>query len=85
MVSAPEPRSAHEETPLTQHVGGLCFAIMMVEKTYRLGVCVGQVGNRDVRWFELADEGIRADVWRMMGRHVEVWSRDGIAHRVEMP
>lgn len=85
MVSAPESRSAIEETSLTQHVGGLCFAIMLIENSYQLGVCVGQVGARDVRWFRLVDEGIRADVWRMMGRHVEVWSRDGIAHRVEMP
>lgn len=85
MVSDSESRSAVEEAPLTQHVGGLCFAIMLVEAEYRLGISVGHVGARDVRWFSLTDEGIRADVWRMLGRHVEVWSRGGVVQRVEMP
>lgn len=85
MVSDSESRSAVEEAPLTQHVGGLCFSIMMVEAEYRLGISVGHVGDRDVRWFILTDEAIRADVWRMLGRHVEVWSRGGVVQRVEMP
>ena len=85
MVSSPESRSAVEEAPLTQHVGGLCFAVMMLDDGYQLGVSVGTKGDRDVRWFRLADDAMRAEVWRMMGRHVEVWARGGVVQRVEMP
>lgn len=84
MVPDPESRSAVKEAPITQHVGGLCFSIMMVEREYRLGISVGHVGTRDVRWFALNDEGIRADVWRMLGRHVEVWALNGVVQRVEL-
>jgi hypothetical protein len=85
MVSDSEPRSAVEEAPLTQHVGGLCFAVMLLDDGYHLGVSVGQTGDRDVRWFRLPDDAMRAAVWRMMGRLVEVWARGGIVQRVEMP
>lgn len=85
MVSSPESRSAVEEAPLTQHVGGLCFAVMMLDDGYQLGVSVGTKGDRDVRWFRLADDAMRAEVWRLMGRHVEVWARGGVVQRVEMP
>lgn len=85
MVSSPESRSAVEEAPLTQHVGGLCFAVMLLDDGYQLGVSVGTKGDRDVRWFRLGDDAIRAEVWRLMGRHVEVWARGGVVHRVEMP
>ena len=85
MVSSPESRSAVEEAPLTQHVGGLCFAVMLLDDGYQLGVSVGTKGDRDVRWFRLADDAMRAEVWRMMGMRVEVWARGGIVQRVEMP
>jgi hypothetical protein len=85
MVSDSEPRSTEQETPLTQHVGGLCFAVMLLDDGYQLGVSVGAKGDRDVRWFRLADDAMRAEVWRLMGRHVEVWARAGVAQRVEMP
>jgi len=85
MVSDSEPRSAVEEAPLTQHVGGLCFAVMLLDDGYQLGVSVGTKDDRDVRWFRLPDDAMRAEVWRMMGRHVEVWARGGIVQRVEMP
>ena len=85
MVSDTESRSAVEEAPLTQHVGGLCFAVMMLDDGYQLGVSVGTKGDRDVRWFSLPDDALRAEVWRMMGRHVEVWARGGVVQRVEMP
>jgi hypothetical protein len=86
----PEPESASrseavEEAPLTQHVGGLCLAVMLLDDGYQLGVSVGQTGARDVRWFRLADDAMRAEVWRMMGRHIEVWARGGIVQRAEMP
>jgi len=84
MVSDSKSRSAAEEAPLTQHVGGLCFAVMLLDDGYQLGVSVGQTGDRDVRWFRLADDALRAEVWRLMGRHVEVWSRGSIAQRVEL-
>lgn len=84
MVPDTESRSAVEETPLTQHVGGLCLAVMLLADGYQLGVSVGAKGARDVRWFRLADDAMRAEVWRMMGRHVEVWSRNGTVQRVEM-
>lgn len=84
MVSSPESRSAVEEAPLTQHVGGLCFAVMMLDDGYQLGVSVGTKGDRDVRWFRLADDAMRAEVWRLMGRHIEVWARGGIVQRVEL-
>jgi hypothetical protein len=85
MVLDSEPRSAEQEAPLTQHVGGLCFAVMLLDDGYQLGVSVGQTGDRDVRWFRLPDDALRAEVWRMMGRHVEVCARGGIVQRVEMP
>jgi hypothetical protein len=85
MVLDTESRSAEQEAPLTQHLGGLCLAVMLLADGYQLGVSVGTNGDRDVRWFRLADDSIRAEVWRMMGRHIEVWSRGGIVHRVEMP
>ena len=85
MVPDSESRSAEQEAPLTQHVGGLCFAVMMLSDGYQLGVSVGAKGERDVRWFRLADDAMRAEVWRMMGRHVEVWARGSVVHRVEMP
>jgi hypothetical protein len=85
MVSDSESRSAEQEAPLTQHVGGLCLAVMLLADGYQLGVSVGTKGDRDVRWFRLADDSIRAEVWRMMGRHVEVWARGGVVQRVEMP
>jgi hypothetical protein len=84
MVSSPESRSAIEEAPLTQHVGGLCFAVMMLDDGYQLGVSVGTKGDRDVRWFRLADDAMRAEVWRLMGRHIEVWARGGVVQRVEL-
>ena len=84
MVSSPESRSAIEEAPLTQHVGGLCFAVMMLDDGYQLGVSVGAKGDRDVRWFRLADDAMRAEVWRLMGRHIEVWARGGVVQRVEL-
>lgn len=84
MVSSPESRSAVEEAPLTQHVGGLCFAVMLLDDGYQLGVSVGAKGDRDVRWFRLADDAMRAEVWRMMGRHIEVWARGGVVQRVEL-
>ncbi len=84
MVSSPESRSAVEEAPLTQHVGGLCFAVMMLDDGYQLGVSVGTKGDRDVRWFRLADDAMRAEVWRLMGRHIEVWARGGVVQRVEL-
>jgi len=85
MVFDPEPRSADEEAPLTQHVGGLCFAVMMLSDGYQLGVSVDAKGERDVRWFRLADDAMRAEVWRMMGQYVEFWARGSVVHRVEMP
>ena len=85
MVFDSESRSTAEEAPLTQHVGGLCFAVMLLDDGYQLGVSVGTKGDRDVRWFRLADDAMRAEVWRLMGRHVEVWARGGIVQRVEMP
>jgi len=84
MVSDPESRSAAEEAPLTQHVAGLCLAVMLLDDGYQLGVSVGQTGDRDVRWFRLADDNIRAEVWRLLGHRVDVWSRGGIVQRVEL-
>jgi hypothetical protein len=84
MVSDSEPRGTAEEAPLTQHVGGLCFAVMLLADGYQLGVSVGQTGDRDVRWFRLADDNIRAEVWRLLGHRVDVWSRGGIVQRVEL-
>jgi len=85
MVSDPESRSAAEEAPLTQHVGGLCLAVMLLDTGYQLGVSVGQPSDRDVRWYRLADDAIRAEVWRMLGHRIEVWARGGTVQRVEMP
>ena len=83
--SVPAGRSeALEEAPLTQHVVGLCFGVMMLHDGYQLGVSVGAAGDRDVRWFALPDDALRADVWRMMGRRIEVWSRAGTVQRVEV-
>lgn len=73
-----------EEAPLTQHVVGLCFSVMMLSDGYRLGVSVGAAGDRDVRWFALPDDALRAEVWRLMGRRIEVWSRAGVVQRVEL-
>jgi hypothetical protein len=38
-----------------------------------------------VRWFVLADDAIRAEVWRMLGQHVKVYARGGVVQRIEMP
>jgi hypothetical protein len=84
MVSDSESRSAGEEAPLTQHVGGLCLAVMLLADGYQLGVSVGQTGARNVRWLRLADDAMRAEVWRMMGRNIEAWSRAGVVQRVEL-
>lgn len=85
----PEPESASrseaiEEAPLTQHVVGLCFSVMMLNDGYQLGVSVGAAGDRDVRWYALPDDALRAEVWRLMGRRVEVWARGGTVQRVEL-
>jgi len=85
MVSDTESRSAVEEAPLTQHVGGLCLAVMLLNDGYQLGVSVGAAGDRDVRWFGLPDDALRAEVWRLLGHRVEVWARGGVVQRVEMP
>ena len=69
---------------MTQHVGGLCLAVMLLDGGYEMAVSVGTVGARDVRWFRLADDAIRAEVWRTMGRHIEVWARGGVVQRVGM-
>lgn len=85
MVTEPVPAGrseAIEEAPLTQHVAGLCFAVMMLGDGYQLGVSVGAAGDRDVRWFGLPDDALRAEVWRLLGRRVEVWARGGIVQRV---
>lgn len=75
-----------EEGALTEWVGGLLFSVLLDDDgRYRLGLLIGHRGNRHVRWFVLADDGIRAEAWRMLGHHVEVWSRHDIAQRVEMP
>jgi hypothetical protein len=84
MVFDPESRSAAEEAPLTQHVAGLCLAVMLLDDGYQLGVSVGQTGDRDVRWFRLADDNIRAEVWRLLGHRVDVWSRGNVVQRVEL-
>jgi hypothetical protein len=57
---------------------------MMLHNGYQVGVSVGAVGDRDVRWFGLPDDALRAEVWRLMGRRVEVWSRGGTVQRVEL-
>jgi hypothetical protein len=83
--SVPAGRSeAPEEAPLTQHVVGLCFSVMMLSTGYQVGVSVGAAGDRDVRWFALPDDALRAEVWRLMGRRVDVWSRAGTVQRVEL-
>lgn len=83
--SVPASRSeAIEEAPLTQHVAGLCFSVMMLHDGYQLGVSVGAAGTRDVRWFALPDDALRAEVWRLMGRRIEVWSKGGAVQRVEL-
>ena len=83
--SVPAGRSeALEEAPLTQHVEGLCFSVMMLHDGYQVGVSVGDAGDRDVRWFALPDDALRAEVWRLMGRRVEVWARGGTVQRVEL-
>jgi len=87
MVPEPVPAGrgeALEEAPLTQHVTGLCFAVMMLHDGYQLGVSVGAAGDRDVRWFGLPDDALRAEVWRLLGRRVEVWARGGAVQRVEL-
>lgn len=87
MVTEPVPASrteAVEEAPLTERVEGLCFSVMMLDSGYQLGVSVGAAGDRDVRWFALPDDALRAEVWRLMGRRVEVWSRGGTVQRVEL-
>lgn len=85
----PEPESASrsealEEAPLTQHIEGLCFSVMMLHDGYQLGVSVGAAGDRDVRWFGLPDDALRAEVWRLLGHRVEVWARGGTVQRVEL-
>jgi hypothetical protein len=55
---------------------------MMLGDGYQLGVSVGAAGDRDVRWFGLPDDALRAEVWRLLGRRVEVWARGGIVQRV---
>ena len=87
MVTEPVPAGrseALEEAPLTQHVEGLCFSVMMLHDGYQLAVSVGAAGDRDVRWFALPDDALRAEVWRLMGRRVDVWSRAGTVQRVEL-
>lgn len=87
MVIEPVPAGrteALEEAPLTQHVAGLCFSVMMLHDGYQLGVSVGAAGDRDVRWFALPDDSLRAEVWRLLGRRVEVWARGGAVQRVEL-
>lgn len=87
MVTEPVPAGraeALEEASLTQHIVGLCFSVMMLSDGYQLGVSVGTAGNRDVRWFALPDDALRADVWRLMGRRIEVWSKGGAVQRVEV-
>ena len=32
----------------------------------------------------LPDDALRAEVWRLLGRRVEVWARGGIVQRVEL-
>lgn len=87
MVTEPESaRRTEEATPLTQqHVGGVCFAVMLLDGRYELGLLSGPPDARAVRWFTLADDSIRAEVWRMLGQHVEVWARGGVVQRCEMP
>lgn len=86
MVIEPEPsRRTEEEAPLTQHVGGICMAVMLLESRYELGILSGPPDARAVRWFILSDEAIRAEVWRMLGQHVEVWARGNVVQRIEMP
>jgi hypothetical protein len=58
---------------------------MLLDDGYEMAVSVGTVGARDVRWFRLADDGIRAEVWRLLGHRIEVWARGGVVQRVEMP
>ena len=87
MVTEPVPAGrteALEEASLTQHVEGLCFSVMMLHEGYQLGVSVGAAGDRDVRWYALPDDALRAEAWRLLGRRVEVWSRGGIVQRVEL-
>jgi hypothetical protein len=57
---------------------------MMLHAGYQLGVSVGAAGDRDVRWFALSDDALRAEVWRLLGRRVEVWERAGTVQRVEL-
>jgi hypothetical protein len=86
MVTEPESsRRAEAEAPLTQHVGGVCFAVMLLDQRYEVGLLDGPPSARSVRWFILADDAIRAEVWRMLGQHVEVYARGGVVQRVEMP
>jgi hypothetical protein len=85
MVTEPVPAGrseALEEAPLTQHFGGLCFAVMLLDDGYQLAVSVGAAGDRDVRWVGLPDDALRAEVWRLLGRRVEVWARGGTVQRV---
>jgi hypothetical protein len=87
MVTEPVPAcrsEALEKAPLTEHVTGLCFSVMMLHEGYQLAVSVGAAGDRDVRWFALPDDALRAEVWRLMGRRVEVWARGGAVQRVEL-
>lgn len=87
MVPEPVPAGrteALEEAPLTQNVAGLCFSVMMLADGYQLGVSVGAAGDRDVRWYALPDDALRAEVWRLLGRRVEVWSKGGAVQRVEL-
>lgn len=87
MVSEPVPAGRTEvveEAPLTERVEGLCFSVMMLGDGYQLGVSVGAAGDRDVRWYALPDDALRAEVWRLLGRRIEVWSRGGIVQRVEL-
>jgi hypothetical protein len=87
MVIEPVPSGrdeALEEAPLTQNVEGLCFSVMMLHDGYQLGVSVGAAGDRDVRWFGLPDDALRAEVWRLLGHRVEIWARGGTVQRVDL-
>lgn len=66
-----------EEAPLTQHVAGLCFAVMAVGDSHRVGLLL----DGATTWLTIPDEALRAEVWRLLGHRIEVWSRDGVVYR----